>query len=157
MRIGFYPGSFNPWHPGHDDVLSKALKVFDSVIIGIGHNPEKSGDWEVPTLELMETYGSRVGFFHYEGFMAAALTELNKGYNNQIVAVIRGLRNGADFEAEKTMQYWNEDIGVTIPQVHFISDRSLVHISSSAIRQIRSIKCYPKTRDTQVTNTLKES
>ena len=157
MKIGFYPGSFNPWHPGHDDILGKALQVFDSVIIGIGHNPDKSGNWEVPTLELMKTYGSRVSIFPYSGFMAEAIAELNKSYHNEVVAVIRGLRNGADFEAEKTMQYWNEDIGVTIPQVHFISDRSLVHISSSAIRQIRGIKCYPTTKNTPVMNILKES
>jgi pantetheine-phosphate adenylyltransferase len=157
MKIGFYPGSFNPWHQGHDDILGKALQVFDSVIIGIGHNPEKSGDWEVPTLELMKRYGSRVSVFHYGGFMAEAIAELNKGYNNDVVGVIRGLRNGADFEAEKTMQYWNEDLGLTIPQVHFISDRSLTHVSSSAIRQIRSIGCYPITKNSQVMNTLKES
>lgn len=42
--IGVYPGSFNPWHEGHEDVLNKALKVFDKVIILIGYNPDKGED-----------------------------------------------------------------------------------------------------------------
>jgi phosphopantetheine adenylyltransferase len=116
------------------------------VIIGVGHNPEKVGNFEVPTRELMKQYGSRVSVVQYSGFMKEAIVELNKTYHNDIVAVIRGLRNGADFEAEKCMQYWNEDLGLLIPQVHLISDRSLVHISSSAIRQIKGITCNPKLR-----------
>ena len=42
MSIGLYPGSFNPWHIGHQDVLDKACKVFDMVFVLVCESPEKS-------------------------------------------------------------------------------------------------------------------
>ncbi len=55
-------------------------------------------------------------------------------------AVIRGIRNGQDLEYERTQQYWNEDLGIRVPTVCFITDRKLVHISSSAIRAVEKVK-----------------
>ena len=55
-------------------------------------------------------------------------------------AIIKGLRNSADFEYEKIQQYWNEDLGMKIPTIYIISNRNLTHISSSAIRAIEKIR-----------------
>lgn len=41
VRVGIYPGSFNPWHDGHQDILNKALRIFDKIIVLQGHNPSK--------------------------------------------------------------------------------------------------------------------
>lgn len=53
--------------------------------------------------------------------------------------IIRGLRNGYDLEYEINLQYWNEDLGVNVPFVYFVTDRKYGHISSSAIRELRSL------------------
>jgi pantetheine-phosphate adenylyltransferase len=136
MKIAFYPGSFNPWHEGHEDILAKALKVFDKVIILRLTNSEKKDANE----ELQFEESNNVEFYEFKDMMlniaiGNALLHLN--IKDAQYAVIRGLRNSQDLEYEKAMQYWNEDLGLAIPTFYIMSDRKLVHISSSAIRAIR--------------------
>lgn len=139
-KIGFYPGSFNPWHAGHEDILIKALQVFDHVIIGVGHNPAKPDDHDIPRDDLYAQFGSRISIYPYNTLMVDAVNTYNKNNEHKISAVIRGLRNGYDLQAEMVMQYWNEDLGLKIPQVTFITSRELAHISSTVIRQIKSFE-----------------
>jgi len=138
-KIGFYPGSFNPWHSGHEDVLRKALLVFDQVVIGVGVNSDKGINesiYPLPIADLVEKYGNRVTFTTYTGLMVNCPTLTDK----DVVAVIRGLRNGYDLQYEMNQQYWNEDLGLKIPVIFFITDRTLAHVSSSAIRSIHKVK-----------------
>ena len=138
MTVGIYPGSFNPWHKGHEDVLKKALQVFDQVLIVEGTNPEKQTTYFHLPDEIKETYGDRVIVGGFSNLLVDAIESFSHQYN--IVAVIRGLRNGSDLQYEMNQQYWNEDLGLKIPVVYFITDRSLSHISSSAIRGIERVK-----------------
>lgn len=120
-----YPGSFNPFHEGHLDVLKKALELFDIVVVASPYD-EKTNilKSKIPTIIFKTFKGSLVDFVKKE----------------KASAVIRGLRNAQDFEYEKTMQYWNEDLGLVVPTIYIISDRSLVHVSSSAIRAVKKLK-----------------
>ena len=109
MKV-IYPGSFNPMHDGHKNVLFKAKLVF-------GHDKVdvvKADDIEGTLPEHIRKYG----------------------YG----AVIRGLRNGRDLEYEKDLLYWYEDLGLNVPIVYFICDRRFCHISSTAIRKINEIE-----------------
>lgn len=139
MKVAVYPGSFNPWHDGHKDVLEKALKVFDKVVIAIGSNPDKTFSDDIhhriSEIELENiNHSDRIEVVVFSGLFKDFC--LGAGYS----AVIKGLRNSQDFEYEKTQQYWNEDLGVDLPTFYVISDRKLVHVSSSAIRAIRSFE-----------------
>lgn len=137
-RVAIYPGSFNPWHLGHDDILKKALKIFDKVIVAIGLNPEKTSG-TIP--ELVEDVQSRIStelrekssVVYFHGLLAKEVVRVGA------VAVIRGLRNGHDLQYEMNNQYWNEDLGLEVPIVYFVCDRKLSHISSSAIRSLGKI------------------
>jgi pantetheine-phosphate adenylyltransferase len=147
MTIGFYPGSFNPWHQGHFDVLEKSLKVFDKVIVAYGKNPDKKEterytEWDYTRDQICGSpLENRVVFFEFDGLLVNAIsTYNNENYPETITAVIRGLRNGNDLQYEMNQQYWNEDLGLEIPVVYFITDRKLAHISSSAIRTIEQFK-----------------
>lgn len=103
-----YPGSFNPWHKGHANILGQARLIFDQVDV-LNVTPETG---------LLSD--------HIKG----------KGYD----VIVRGLRNSHDFEHEKSLRGWYEDLGITIPIIFLMCDRGLTHISSSAIREIKRLK-----------------
>lgn len=131
--VAIYPGSFNPWHQGHEDVLKKALAIFDKVVVlQFSSSQEKAKDRSF--MQLYERYGERIEAGFFGGLLADCLKDF------KVDAIIRGLRNGNDLEYEINLQYWNEDLGIDIPFVYFITDRKYSHISSSAIREVRDIK-----------------
>lgn len=131
-KIALYPGSFNPWHQGHEDILTKALKVFDEVVVCVMVNPDKSPGEDLRLLEQAEGRPIRVAV--HAGLLVDAVKEFGA------TAVIRGLRNGHDLQYEMNLQYWNEDLGLKTPIVYFVTDRSLSHVSSSAIRSLRQFR-----------------
>jgi pantetheine-phosphate adenylyltransferase len=137
MRVAIYPGSFNPWHAGHTQVLLAALQMFDKVIVAPGINPDKDAypDFEnVLPLDIVLSYVDRVSVHHFNYLLPDYAAEVGA------CAIIRGLRNTKDFEDEKIQQYWYEDLGLKIPVVYIISGRDKVHLSSSAIRAVKKAK-----------------
>lgn len=166
MKVAIYPGSFNPWHKGHTDVLLKALQVFDKVIVAIGVNPEKEG--HKGNASRTDVMGhlldvARINILrHNERLIINAKEVKVVVYNNllkdfikdykhrdvvrdtvtryKISAIIKGIRDPQDFLYEQKMQYHNEDLGITIPTYYVIAKRDLVHISSSAIRGLEKFK-----------------
>ena len=137
--IGLYPGSFNPWHEGHADIVKKALKLFDRIIIAQGINPDKKGQ-----NKLEKTWGVKgnIVIDHFSGLLVDYIEYCRSKMSSiwQVSAIIRGLRNGHDLQYEMNQQYWNEDLGLKIPVVYFITNRMFAHISSSAIRQINHFR-----------------
>lgn len=143
MRQAIYPGSFNPWHEGHTDILNKALEVFDTVFVAIGRNPDKKESNITVNVPMVKG----VVVWYFDGF----LVDFIHSVNTPIDAIVRGLRNGRDLEDERVQQYYNEDLAKESgfhlpPTVYFLADRNLVHISSSAARAVEKIK-----RSTSVT------
>lgn len=132
MKIAIYPGSFNPWHDGHHSILFQAVRIFDKVIVAYGKNPEKINHRGHP-LNAPNFGKNLVEYKQFDGFLKDFVEKENA------CCIIRGLRNGQDFEYEKSQQYWNEDLGIKIPTLYIIADRNLTHISSSAIRQINKV------------------
>ena len=135
MKIAVYPGSFNPWHDGHENVLIQGLKVFDKIIIVQMVNPEKKLT-EVQKFpdHLIETYKDKIAFSFSSKLMVQMLKAL------PVCAIIKGIRNAQDLEYETSIQYWNEDLGIKIPTFYIITDRNMRHISSSALRQLRNFE-----------------
>lgn len=141
-KVAIYPGSFNPWHEGHTDVLEKALRMFDKVVIVRCINPMKSDTIDtralvdaVLPLIIKHKGEDRIEVQWTEGLLKDFVAK----YPDAVV-VVRGLRNNADFEYEKIQQYWQEDLGMLVPYVYFISDRALVHKSSSIERAVSAFK-----------------
>lgn len=127
-NIAVYAGSFNPWHIGHDDILEKASKVFDKVIIARGSNPEKQ-NVPIEALPLRLKYHQQIT---YKGLISDYIKSLKYP-----VVLIRGLRNASDFRYEELQQRYLEDQNLGVAIMYIIGNRDLKHISSSSIRALR--------------------
>ena len=128
-KIGVFTGSFNPFHIGHQNILEKAEKVFDKVIIARGINADKkNGDFNMLPKHL-EYYQQEM----YHGLVTDFLKELKYP-----ITLVRGLRNVKDFDYELNMSQYIKDInkGIDIPTTLFVCDREFAHISSSAIKTL---------------------
>lgn len=141
-RIAVFAGTFFPFHKGHLDILQKAEKIFDKVIVACGVNPEKSDSTErinyVETLKKILP-NNQVEFF--EGFLTDYIA--SKPYQ---VTVVKGLRNPSDFDAEKLQLRYMEDIDPNLNIVYIISDRKYEHISSSGVKMVKSIESHSKSK-----------
>jgi pantetheine-phosphate adenylyltransferase len=140
-KIGIYPGSFNPWHEGHTNILKKASKIFDKIVIVQAINPEKPilrglDILKIQIAEELKCWDDNIKVIQHEGL----LSDLKFKYD----AIIRGLRNGYDLQYEMNQQYWYEDTGISVPIVLFICDRDLTHISSSSIRALKKLELISK-------------
>lgn len=126
-NIAVYAGSFNPFHQGHYNILQKAERIFDKVIIARGINPEKSNE----LVELPNEIKDRQ-IMCYDGLLTDFIDSL--GHE---VTLIRGLRNSTDLQYELTQYRFLQDLKPNINVVSIFCDKGFEHISSSAIRMLK--------------------
>lgn len=125
-KIAVFAGSFNPFHKGHNNVLQKAEKIFDKVIIAFGANPDKSErTWPIPTSIKNRQIE------HYNGL----LTDFIQSLGHEVV-VIRGLRNSTDFQYEQNQYRYIQELMPGISIINIFCDKEFEHISSSGIRTL---------------------
>lgn len=131
--IGLYAGSFNPLHNGHLNILQKAEKIFEKVIVAKGINPEKDTDAELSTLSSILKYRQVENF---KGLLTDYITEKEKHAD---ITLVRGLRNGDDLSYEVNQLRFMEDMKPDLKVVFIRCDKQFEHISSSAIRNLEKI------------------
>jgi pantetheine-phosphate adenylyltransferase len=133
-KIAVFAGSFNPFHKGHYNVLQKAERIFDKVIIAIGQNPVKDErTWEIP-----KSIKNRQ-IEHYNGL----LTDLLTAVGDEPV-LIRGLRNSTDFQYEQNQYRYMQELMPNINIVNIYCDKEFEHISSSGIRTLEKFNKHHK-------------
>jgi len=129
INVGVYAGSFNPFHIGHNNILQKAMMIFDKVIVAFGVNPEKEKSENIypDCLDFIET-------IEYNGLVTDMLNDVeSKGCN---VTLLRGIRNGADLSYESNQLSFIRDIRPNTRVIFIPADKEFEHISSSAIRSL---------------------
>jgi pantetheine-phosphate adenylyltransferase len=126
--IGLYCGSFDPFTIGHYNILTKAENIFDKVIIARGKNPDK-GEYQYPMPE-------RIQYRQVESYKGL-LTDLIKRLGHD-VTLVRGLRNATDLQNEMTQFRFLQDMMPNVKMVTIFCDKEFEHISSSAVRQLKS-------------------
>lgn len=127
-----FPGSFNPFTKGHADIVSRALNMFDEVIIGIGINSEKPQNSASKNLEnIKQTYADepRVKIITYNTLTADVVKEENA------TCIIRGIRNDVDLKYESEIARANYTL-FGVETVFLLASPELKEISSSLVREL---------------------
>lgn len=132
-KIAFFPGSFDPFTKGHEDIVVRALPLFDEIIIGIGHNTNKARYFPIEKMiawiELtFENQPVRV--VSYNDLTANIAKEMGANF------LIRGLRNTTDFEYENSIAQVNRYLVKNLETVFLITSPHLAPISSTIIRDL---------------------
>ena len=133
-RIAIFPGSFDPITKGHEDIVKRALPLFDEIIIAIGINPskkyffpeEKRKDW----IEKIFKNESKVKVETYKGLTVDFCKQKNAAY------ILRGLRNSSDFEFESAIAQMNKAMENDIETIFIVTSPGYSAISSTIVRNI---------------------
>jgi pantetheine-phosphate adenylyltransferase len=134
MRVAVFPGSFDPIHIGHVDIIQRALPLFDQIIIGIGVNSQKKYLFPVETrkswIEEIFSNEKKTCVITYQGLTIDFCKQHHANF------ILRGLRTSADFEFERAIAQMNQALHRDIETVFLIANPSLSMISSSIVRDI---------------------
>lgn len=134
MRIAVFPGSFDPITLGHHDIVSRALPLFDKIIVAVGRNATKkymfSEAQRIAWIE--ETYKDepKVEVRQYSGLTTRFCEEVGAQF------ILRGLRNPADFEFEKAIAQTNRKLKTDLETVFLLTSSGFSSISSSIVRDV---------------------
>lgn len=134
MRIAVYPGSFDPITNGHLDLIKRASRVFDEVIVGVLVNPEKKGLFEIEErVKLIAEVTKQYPNVRVESF-SGLLVNFMKEKNAKVI--IKGLRAVSDFEYEFQMSLMNKKLDPNIETLFMMTNAKYSYLSSSSVKQV---------------------
>lgn len=133
MKKAIFPGSFDPITLGHEDIIKRAIPLFDEIVIAIGINAEKKYMFSLEDRKrfIEETFRNEpsVTVISYEGLTIDLCKKLGADF------ILRGLRNPADFEFEKAIAHTNRYLS-KIETVFLLTAARTSYISSSIVRDV---------------------
>ena len=133
-RVAIFPGSFDPFTKGHEDIVCRGLHLFDKIIVGVGHNSKKSRYFSIDNMlgYINATFNqeARVEVITYDELTAQLADRYEARY------LLRGLRNTTDFEYENSISQVNRYLNNNLETVFLITSPQYAHINSSIIREV---------------------
>jgi len=149
-NIAVYPGSFDPITLGHLNVMERASRLFDRLIVGVGINIEKNTLFLPEERQaLIRESTSYLKNIEIRTFSGLAV-EFVKSCGARIM--VRGVRPISDIQAELTMMMANRRLAPDVETLFMIADGELAHVSSSLIKQIAAV-----THDRELTRFLPQN
>lgn len=134
MRIALFPGSFDPLTIAHVDILTRALPLFDKIVVGIGLNSSKqsflSGEIRKDIVKTVFENYDNVEVQSYEGLTVDFCKKINATY------MVRGIRSVADFEYERAIAQINQTMMPEMETIFILSKPEYSAISSTIVRDI---------------------
>lgn len=134
IRRAIFPGSFDPFTIGHEDIVKRGLSLFDEIIIAIGYNSNKKDFF--PLKKRMEWINRifkdepRIKVQYYEGLTVDFCLEVDAKY------ILRGLRTAVDFEYERAIGQTNRSIDNSIESIFLLTEPEHTSITSTIVRDI---------------------
>ena len=149
-----YPGTFDPLTLGHEEIINRAAKISDNLLVAVAVNSSKTTMFDLQDrLKLVEIITSRypnVTFGSYEGLT------VDFANANNIDVIIRGARNSTDFNYESQIAQMNNTMDNALESIFFIASDPYKSITSSLVREVISFNGdYSKFVSQQVFNHLK--
>lgn len=136
QRIAVFPGSFDPIHKGHVEIVKQATPLFDKIIIAIGINSSKkyllNADKRMSMIAAAFSDNNKIEIKSYSGLTVNFCKDAGANF------ILRGLRTSADFEFEKAIAHSNRLLAPSVETVFFLSSPDNAFVSSSIIREIIS-------------------
>ena len=133
-RVAVYPGSFDPIHNGHLDIIERCRPMFDEVVIAVLHNEEKRPLFSVEErVEMIREHVDGEGLFRVESFSGLLVQ-----YMERIGAhtIVRGLRAVSDFEYEFQMALMNRHLKPNIETVFMMPKEEYSYLSSRLVKEV---------------------
>jgi len=129
-----YPGTFDPLTLGHEEIISRAAKLFDNVLVAVAVNSSKPTMFDLQDrLKLVEIISNRypnVTFTSYKGLT------VDCAHTNNIKTILRGARNSTDLNYESQISQMNNSLNDSIESLFFIASDQYKSITSSLVREV---------------------
>jgi pantetheine-phosphate adenylyltransferase len=134
-KIALFPGSFDPFTKGHEDIVKRGLNIFDEIIISIGYNTQKS--YRYFPIDKMVKHIEET-FKNYPKVSVQTYSELTAEFARKHHAkfLLRGIRNTTDYEYENSISQINRKLYHDLESVFLITSPQFAWISSSIIREV---------------------
>lgn len=133
MKRALFPGSFDPFTIGHQDIVERGIKIFDEIVIGLGINSEKqymfSLDQRLSFIKACFANEPRIRVETYKGLTIDFCRDIEADF------ILRGVRNNGDFEFEKAIARTNRKLS-EIETVFLLTSAQTSYISSSIVREL---------------------
>lgn len=137
MRIAVYPGSFDPITNGHLDVIRRAAKVYDQVVVGVLDNISKkpvfTAEERCEMIRMVTADISNVTCDRFNGLL------VDFAKQKQAAVIVKGLRTVADFEYEFQMALTNKKLNPQVETLFLTTATQNMYLSSSMVKQIASM------------------
>jgi pantetheine-phosphate adenylyltransferase len=136
-RAVIYPGSFDPWTNGHLDIVKRASRLFDQVVVAVANNSQKRHLFTLE--ERMDMV--RESTMNLSNVEVDALPGLLADYMDKVqgLAVVRGLRAVSDFEFEFQLALTNRRLNERVETIFMTPSETYTFLSSSIVREIASL------------------
>ena len=133
-KRAMFPGSFDPITRGHENIIRRALPLFDEIIIAVGLNIEKKSYFTVEDrvkwISQVFEDEPKITVRRYSGLTVDFCREISAGF------ILRGLRTSADFEFERTVGQVNKKLNPDVDTVFLLSMPEFTSINSSIVRDV---------------------